>query len=123
MRSLHILLLFLILSLTACALGVRQEHDPDTNINAKVITLPNNKDVIALSADNVVTLMRRAGFSDQQILDLGTDLRNALATEGAAQVQVKDKVEAIFAVSGSQVHVSSYQRGSFIFHAETSEIR
>jgi len=105
----------------SCALGVRDEHTKV--IKAKVISLPDNKDMIALSADHIVIVMRRAGFSDQQILDLGTDLRNSLATSGAAQIQVSRKVEAIFAVRGRTLHVSSYHRGSFIFNSETGEIR
>ena len=108
------------LSLLGCALGVR--HDDAKVIDARVAPL-SNRDVIALSADDVVKLMRQAGFSDERILDLGTDLRNALAASGAAQIEVEDRVEAIFAVRDKNLHVSSYRRGNFIFNTETGEIR
>ncbi|GAF75906.1 unnamed protein product, partial [marine sediment metagenome] len=41
------------------------------------VVVLNNQQVAALDTDDVVRIMQRAGFSDQQILDLGTDLRNA----------------------------------------------
>jgi hypothetical protein len=75
----------------------------------------SNREVAALSAEDVVQVMLRAGFSDEQILQLGTDLRNELARSGAAQINVEDKVEAIFAVNGDYVYVSSRLRGSFLY--------
>jgi len=67
--------------------------------------------------------MLRAGFSDEQILQLGTDLRNELARSGAAQISVGDKVEATFAVRGDYVYVTAYKRGSFIYEMKTGRIR
>ncbi len=116
----RVILLLLMLSLLGCALGVR--HDDTRAINARVVSL-SNQDVIALTADDIVKVMRRAGFSDERILDLGTDLRNALAASGAAQIEVANTVEAIFAVRDKNLHVSSYRRGNFIFNTETGEIR
>ena len=100
----------LVISLTGC-----------THIRQAVTPLPN-RDVIALDADAVVRIMRRAGFSDEQILDLGTDLRNSLALTGAARVQIGKKTEAIFAVHAPYLHASSRQRGSFIYNVKTGEI-
>jgi len=89
---------------------------------AQVVAL-NNTEVAALTADDVVRIMRRAGFSDQQVLDLGTDLRNTLASSGAAQIRVGEKVESIFAVSGRWLHASSRSRGSFIYDLEKGKFR
>jgi len=77
----------------------------------------------AVSAEYVVQVMLRAGFSDEQILQLGTDLRNELARSGAAQISVGDKVEATFAVQGDYVYVTAYKRGSFIYEMKTGRIR
>ncbi len=74
-----------------------------------------NQDVVVLNADDVIQVMRRAGFSDQQILELGTSLRNALLHAGAAQVKLRDKVEAVFAVHGDYVFITTRLRGSFIY--------
>jgi hypothetical protein len=75
----------------------------------------SNQDVIALAADDIIRIMRRAGFSDDQILKLGTDVRNALLLSGAAQVKLKDKIEVIFAVHDDYVFITTRLRGHFIY--------
>jgi len=82
-----------------------------------------NAEVIALDGEDVVHLMRRAGFSDEEVLEHGTDLRNALALEGSAEVRSEGKVEALFAVSGHHVHVTTRDHGSVIYDAETKTFR
>ncbi len=81
----------------------------------------SNRDVVALTADDVVRVMRRAGFADHQILDMGTDVRNMLATSGSVEIRVGNKVEAILAVRGQYVHVSSRQRGNFIYNMNSDQ--
>ena len=80
----------------------------------RVIPL-TGRDIAPLEADDVVVAMRRGGFSDQEILELGPDVRNALACSGMAMIRIADKVEAIFAVDGNFLHVSTRRRGSFIY--------
>jgi hypothetical protein len=104
--------LFIVLSLSALLGTVGCAHN-----QAQVIPV-SNREVAALSAEDIVRVMLRAGFSDEQILELGTDLRNELARSGAAQIDVGDKVEAIFAIDGDYVYVSSRLRGSFIYDIE-----
>jgi hypothetical protein len=79
------------------------------------VTPLSNQDVITLSADDVIRIMRRAGFSDEQILRLGTDVRSALLLSGAAQVRLRDKVEVIFAVHDDYVFITTRLRGHFIY--------
>ena len=83
-----------------------------------VSPLPN-RDVAALDSDDVVRVMKRAGFSDEQVLEHGTSLRNQLATSGAAQIRIGEYTEAMFAVSGRYLHVTTRLRGSFIYDLET----
>jgi hypothetical protein len=86
---------------------------------ARLQVIPlSNQDVITLSADDIIRMMRKAGFSDDQILQLGTDVRNALLLSGAAQVRLKDKVEVIFAVHDDYVFITTRLRGSFIYDAK-----
>jgi len=92
------------------------------NNQARVVLLAN-RDVAALDADDIVRVMQRAGFSDQQILELGTELRNTFASSGAAKIQVRKKIEAIFAVNGRYLHASSRRRGSFIYDLEEHKFR
>ena len=101
--------LFIVLSLSAL-LGM----GGCTHNRAQIIPV-SNREVAALSAEDIVRVMLRAGFSDEQILELGTELRNELGLSGAAQINVGDKMEAIFAVDGDYVYVSSRLRGSFIY--------
>jgi len=100
-NALTIVLLLIALSIVGCA-----------QTRLQIIPL-SNRDVAILSADDVVQVMRRAGLSDEQILEFGTDLRNGLALSGAAQLMVGDRVEAIFAAQGNHVYVTTRMRGSF----------
>jgi hypothetical protein len=82
----------------------------------------SNRHVLALDADDVVQIMRRAGFSDSQILEYGTDLRNGLAESGAVQIKIGRKVEAVFAVNlndGNCVYISTRLRGNFIYNVDS----
>lgn len=82
----------------------------------------SNRHVLALSPDDVVVVMRRAGFSDSQILEYGTELRNGLAESGAVQIKIGRKVEAVFAVNlndGNCVYISTRLRGNFIYDVDS----
>ena len=79
--------------------------------------------VAALEPEQVVNLMRRAGFSTEQIRATGVDLRNALALSGGARVLKGDHTVAIFEVHGRYVHAATSARGSFIFSTLTDDIR
>ncbi|UCF17355.1 MAG: hypothetical protein JSW59_07800, partial [Phycisphaerales bacterium] len=52
-----------------------------------------NRDVIELTAADVVQVMRAAGFSDMQIYEHGTALRDGIAQRGAVQVKIDDTIE------------------------------
>jgi hypothetical protein len=87
----------------------------------RVVAL-SNRDVLALNPNDVVEVMRRSGFSDSQILEYGTDLRNGLAESGAVQVKIGKKVEAVFAVNlneGDCVFISTRLRGNFIYNVDS----
>ena len=82
----------------------------------------SNRSVLALNPDEVVDIMRRAGFSNKQILEYGTDLRNGLAESGAVQIKLGNKVEAVFAINlseGNCVYISTRLRGNFIYDVDS----
>jgi len=92
-----------------------------SNRGIQVIPL-SNRSVLALSPDDVVQVMRRAGFSDAQILEYGMDLRNGLAESGAVQIKIGKKVEAVFAINLSEsncVYISTRLRGNFIYDVDS----
>lgn len=72
----------------------------------KVVPRKSNQ-LAALNADDIVRIMQRIGFQDEQILELGTDLHNALRFSGAAAITYKQKTIAIFAAEGDYVHIRS----------------
>ncbi len=79
----------------------------------------SNRYVLALSSDDVVQVMRRAGFSDDQILELGTDVHGGILESGAVQIKVDDKVEVVFAANGDDVYIGTRLRGNFIYNVKT----
>jgi len=91
-----------------------------SNTGIRVVPL-SNRSVLDLNPDDVVEVMRRAGFSDNQILEYGTDLRNGLAESGAVQIKIGKKVEAVFAINlseGNCVYISTRLRGNFIYDVD-----
>ena len=108
------LLLSLALGVIGCGSSTRRS-------GIQIIPL-SSRSVLELNADDVVRIMRRAGFSDRQILDYGPDLRDGLAQSGAVQVKVGNKVEAVFAINldhGPCVYITTRLRGSFIYNVQT----
>ena len=79
----------------------------------------NSRNVLNLSADNVVDIMRAAGFTDEQIIEHGTAVRDGLAQTGAVQIKVNGTVEAIFAAKEQDVYISTQLRGLFIYNINT----
>ncbi|OHB61038.1 MAG: hypothetical protein A2167_04390 [Planctomycetes bacterium RBG_13_46_10] len=77
-----------------------------------------SRDVAVLSPDDVVRLMRRAGFSDDQVVELGTQIRNAILQSGAVEVKRGKVIEAIFAVNGKNLFITTRLRGNFIYNVE-----
>jgi hypothetical protein len=86
------------------------------------ITPLNNKNTIALNANDIVQMMRWVGFSDEQILKLGGRMHDSLLHSGAAQLEIGNKVEAIFAVNDNFVYIATRSRGSFIYDVKRGRI-
>lgn len=78
-----------------------------------------NRSVLTLTSDDVVQVMRAAGFSDEQIWEHGTALRDGLARLGAVQIKVDGKVEVVFAINDGDVYISTLGRGHFVYSVET----
>jgi hypothetical protein len=88
------------------------------NTGIQVVPL-GNRSVLTLTADEVVQVMRAAGFSDEQIWRHGTAVRDGLARRGAVQVKINDTVEAVLAINGDSVYISTRLRGHFIYNVQT----
>ena len=82
-----------------------------------------NRDTAQLSADDITAILLQAGFSEKEILEYGTDVRNSLALRGAARVYQGNRSAAMLAVYHPYVHVSAEGRRSFVYDLRTGQVR
>lgn len=82
-----------------------------------------NQSGIALTAEDVVIFMDRAGFSEKEILELGSDVRNGLASTGAVRAYIDENTAAIISTDGRLVYVNSRERGSFVYDPESKIVK
>ena len=93
-----------------------------TGRGIQVVPQSSSRGVLDLSADDIVAIMRTAGFSDEQIVEHGTAVHDGLAQSGAVQIKTNRKVEVIFAVNGEDVYIITRLRGIFIYNVNTGTI-
>jgi len=75
----------------------------------------SNGEVADLSADDIVRVLQRVGFSDEHIIELGTDVHRALFLSGAAAIMNGKKMEVLLAVKGEHLFIQSNSRGTFVY--------
>jgi hypothetical protein len=109
----------LALEVVGCNDAIRPVEWPELHAEGRTgvyrIVPKDNRNVAELTADDVVRVMRQVGFSDEQILDLGPDLRDALLSAGAAVVFDGDRAEMILRVNREYLLVRSRAHGSMIY--------
>lgn len=96
--------------------GKQSESSLDSDPIALQVVPRTNKDVADLSADDIVRVMQRVGFTDEQILQLGPDLHNALLKSGAAGIVNGKRTEAVFAVNGGHLFIRSRSGADFVYN-------
>lgn len=82
-----------------------------------------NQTGIALTADDIVIFLNRAGFSQEEIFELGVGVRNGLASTGAVRAYIDEYTIAIISTDGKLVYVNSKKRGSFVYDPESKILR
>jgi hypothetical protein len=82
----------------------------------QVIPKSSSGGVLQLSADDVVAVMRRAGFTNEQIWEHGTAVRDGLAQAGAVFIKVNNKIEAMFVVKDENIQIYTLSRGYFVYN-------
>lgn len=82
-----------------------------------------NQERIALSAEDVVTILATAGFRDDDIVKYGREFRNQLARHGAVSLRRDGMTIVMAAVRGSMVHVTSLTLGSFVYDPGSGTVR
>lgn len=108
--------LWLILMLPLFVIGCDEQTKVDSTGGINISPVFNSE-VVRLNAHDIVEIMRRSGFTDEQIQKHGKSMRDGLAQSGAVQLKVDDsgKVEATFAVHGPCVYISTRLRGTFVY--------
>ena len=97
------------LALSGCA-----SVDRSIDLTQQSVTPITTGDATGISAHDLAEAMLRAGFSREEILREGPAVRNALATSGGARLREGNLVEALFAVHGDRLYVTSRTRGTFV---------
>lgn len=85
---------------------------------SRTITPLSNRDNAELTAEQIIDVMRLAGYRDSEIVNLGPYLRDALASSGAARVEMGNRVDAILVVEFDRIYVSTRTHGTFIYDLE-----
>ncbi len=97
------------------------QAQPSRQVRGVQIVPQSNQEVADLSSDDIVRIMRRIGFPDDLIIELGRDMHSALLLSGAARVLDRQTVEAILRINGRYVYITSRTRGTFIYDPATGQ--
>ena len=84
----------------------------------QIVPVPT-QDALELNSDEVVIIMKRVGFSDMQIRKYGWEVWDGLARLGRVEVRVDNAIEAIFAIRGDEIYISSRSWGYSIYNINT----
>jgi hypothetical protein len=101
--------------------------NPPTSEDSSVQVIPlSNKDVLAVSDEDITQMFEKAGFSHSDFFEPKhiKEVRNGLAESGAVQIKFGNKVQATVAANlnqGNQVYVTSRKRGAFIYNMNNSD--
>ena len=73
---------------------------------------------VALDAGQIVELGRRAGLGKEEIIQIGPQIRNTLASHGSCRIYQGQRVYMIIAVQDRRVYGSLHTGGTFIYDLE-----
>jgi hypothetical protein len=99
------------LLLASCAAdsNLRRVSEPVSNI---AVGSPGE-----VSAMTLASAMLRAGFTREEILELGPGIRRSLAHSGGAQARRQGEILALFSFSEGKLYVTSASSGTFVMDA------
>ena len=118
MKSIFYYTVIISIAISAGSCSKKKNDDSQQQNNIQVVSVPN-QDVIVLDADQTVEILKKAGFSDSQIKQHGSSIREGLAKSGAVRILIDNVVEAGFAARGDQIYVSTRSNGYYIYNIKT----
>lgn len=89
--------------------NLRRVSDPVSNL---AVGTPGE-----VSAMTLASAMLRAGFTRDEILELGPGIRRSLAESGGAQARRQGEILALFSVTEGKLYVTSASSGTFVMDA------
>jgi len=99
----------------------KQKEQPVVNAKLQVVARGGGQ-ATNVTADDVVAVLRQVGLANEQIVDLGPFLYEALRSSGAAALVSGRQTQVLFAISDGYVWVQSHSQGSFIYDIEDRKI-
>ena len=108
-RRLSVFLLCLGVAACSADSSMRRVSEPVTSIS---VGEPGE-----VSAASLAQAMVRAGFTRDEILELGPGIRRSLATNGGAQARRDGRVLALFSYMQGRLYVTGANTGTFVMDA------
>jgi len=99
----------------------QQKQQPVANAKLQVVPRGGGQ-ATNLTADDVVRVLRQVGLGNEQIVDFGPLLYEALRSSGAAALVSGKQTEVLFAINDGYIWVQSRTQGSFIYDIEDHKI-
>ncbi len=110
--AMAILVALCLLGFMGCSSNGKDKADRVDTIR---IVPRRNGSAVALDAPAILDVMKRCGFSDQQVYFHGMALRDALKNHGGAYIYVGEKkAEAVLKVDRESVLIYSLSNGYFV---------
>lgn len=88
----------------------------DVNIDRfeRAVTAVPSGETASVPALTLARALTEAGFSRQEILEYGPEIRNALARSGGAQVRVTGKTLALISVLEQRLYIVTNEAGTIV---------
>ena len=116
-----LVLALLLLNLLGCG-GRWRTPKPARSADLAVSVHPvSNTNAIRLTVDDVIVILRQLGHTDEQVFELGEDLRDALLNYGGAKIRVGDKFDSALRAEGFHLWIFSLSRGTFVYDVKSHE--
>ncbi len=106
-----------LLGLMGCSSSSKDKSDRVEKIR---IVPQRNGNAVDLDAPAIFDIMKRCGFTDQQVYFHGMALRDALKNHGGAYIYVGErKAEVVLKVNGESVWIFSLSNGYFVYDVKS----
>ncbi|MCF7973847.1 MAG: hypothetical protein K9N55_08535 [Phycisphaerae bacterium] len=102
----------------------RSAPEETTGIDEISIVPKRSGNAVELNANAVYSIMKRCGFTDEQVYYHGTALKEALKNYGGACIYVgKGNAEVLLRVQGEEVQGVSQSYGYFVYDVKASDFK